>query len=612
MSAESRRWLAAAVAVLVVASVVLAGVGGAQEPAPDESAADEVYLTDDGDAVLVYEAAAEADDGRAEFGAHVAEGLVYALFEDPVEETPEVRGDLSARADPGGVTASGSLSAPQPPEVETLEFEFSGESTSEVSRSDLVLSTTIVDESGLTQLVRSAETSGEVSATASRLQLSGEFRADPVVPVGEDARVAATLSETGGTYTLSVEQDRPIGAAEADAWRNRSVAERTLRSRFAAPEDADAPNATVSVESLSLTETGDGEARLDVSYAVTYRDVDRAIAESVRSALAEAPDVSESDADEVAAGLREATVNEASFAYEVEDGDPSAEVTLDVSEYETLALAYLEIASALEADQPSAGDPERARQRFEAQAAAGLEQRVTWSGNLSHPDGDTVRVDASIRSRTDGWRAYVEELEARDVPRYDSTFELVGTSDGDRISFDGSAELGGEDLFAEALEGMDEAAAADPEAARWLEALREAQPRTAKFETSYDADGLRVEAAAAFENLAAIRDEFAGEEDVPAVTEVVGRSEENATYVRVSDAVAADASPEEVRSLPYVDEEAAVHAPGEWDREFPSMDTDRARSFLEAGGGGGITPGFGPVVALVALVAVALLAARRR
>lgn len=612
MSAGSRRLLVTLVAALVVASVALAGVGGAQDRSSGPSPAEEIYVEDDGDAVLVYADETATDDERTEFGVNVAEGLVYSLFEDPVEETPEVRGGFSAVAEPGGLTASGSLSAPQPPELENLEFEFSGESTSQVSRSDLTLSTTIVDESGLTQLVRSAETSGEMTTSASRFQLSGEFQADSVVPVGEDSRLAASLSEDDGTYTLSVEQDEPISSLEADAWRNRSVAEQTLREQFVAPTGPTDASASVALDSYSLTERSDGRFRLDVSYTVTFSGVDRALEASVRDALAEAPDVSASDADRLTTELREATVNEASFAYEVENGDPSAEFTLDVSEYEGLALAYLELASELQADQPGAANAEQARKQFEARAAADMVQRVTWSGSLSHPDGDRVQVDASIQSRTDNWQAYVDELEARDLPRFDSTFELVGSTDGERVSFDGSAEFGGEDLFTESLESMDEAAAADPEAARWIEAVREAQPRQAKFETSYDGDGLRVETAAAFENLAAIRDELAREEGFPTVTEAVGRSDEGAAYVRVSDAVSGGASADEVRSLSAVDDETTVHMPGEWDREFPSMDTDRARSFLDADGSGAITPGFGPVAALVALLAAALLAIRRR
>lgn len=616
MSAGTRRTLAALLAVVVVASAALAGVGGAQERTSDAPPADEIYVEDDGDAVLVYRSDDADGSTDAEFGVHVAEGLVYGLVEEPVEETPDVRGEFSTTAEPTSLQASGSLSAPRPPEVENFELEISGESTSETARSDFVLDATIVDESGLTQLVQSATTSGELTMSASRFRLSGEFEADTAMPVGEDAHVAATLREGEDAYTLSVEQDQPVGAFQADSWRNRSVAERTLRSQHEGIAASFGGNASVTIDSLSLSEAGGGSRRLDVEYTVSYEGIDDGIASMVRAALAEDPDVSADQADRLAREVRAATIREVSFSYDVTRGDPTASVTVDVAEFDGLVLAYFELAESLEADAgPAFGNNlEVLRKQFEAQAAAGLEQRTTWSGSLSHPDGETVRVEAEVHGRSDNWQAYVDELEARGVPRYDTVFEVSGSSDGDRISVEGSAELSGEDLFEQLLGQVHNATGGAPEAEEAVDALRDSEPRKAKLETSYDGDGFSLEFAAAFDDLAVLRDALSADYDAPRVTEAVTRPADGGSvaYVRASGAVDAGASEADVRALSVVGDDTAVHMPGEWDREFPSMDTERARSFLAADGSGGIVPGFGPVAALLALVAVALLAVRRR
>lgn len=639
MSGAVRRWLATVLVVLVVASGAMAGIGAAShEDAPREdgpSHADDVYVDGDGNAVLVYGPDASADtDGpeQSEFGFDVAEGLVYGLVANPVEGTPDVRGRFSATAAAGGVDASGSLSAPQPDFVESLDVAFSGEATSERSRSDLTLEATFLDESGMTQLLRSASTSGEVTTTASTLRLTGEFQADPVMAAGADQHLAASLREGEGSYTLSVERNQPIGQLQAGSWENRSVARESLEARYGAFATSLGGNASISVDSLSLTESDGERSRLDVDYTVTFRGIDEGLGEAVREALSENPSVSADQADRLANELGAATVDEASFTYDVTNGAPSANVTVELSEYDGLLLAYLDLAGSIqdEAGGPSAPNVERYRAQLEAQRAANLEQRVTWNGNLTHPDDESVQVEFGYHARTENWGAYVEELEARDVPRFDSVYDLTASSDGERISVEGSMELSGEDLFEQLFRQLNATTPAGPGLtsqspepgmaaessdlgfAETVAALRQAEPRTAKVEGSYDGDGPRVEFGATFENLAALRDELAAQQGLPPVSEAVSRMEDDGqvTYVRVQGAVDADPSAADVRELSGVGEDTTVHLPGEWDREFPTMDTDRAESFLADDGTGGSLPGFGPVVAVVALLATGLLVRR--
>jgi len=98
-----------------------------------------------------------------------------------------------------------------------------------------------------------------------------------------------------------------------------------------------------------------------------------------------------------------------------------------------------------------------------------------------------------------------------------------------------------------------------------------------------DTDGVTAEAGAAFEDLAVLRDALVTESGVPGFTEIVGRTDgDTTTYVRVT--VDSDASEADVRERTDVGEETTVHMPGEWDREFPEMDTDRAEAFLNGDG----------------------------
>ncbi len=615
MTSRSARAVVTAMVVLVVASATFAGAGVAQPESSEPAPADEIYVEDDGDAVLVYAADESDDDTSAAFDADIAAGLVYGLVEDPVEQAPDAQGSLSAAANAESLQANGSLSFPQPQQVESLQLHLDAESTSETSRSDLTFGTTLVDESGMTQLVRSAATSGELTMSASDLQFTGDFEADTSVPLGPDTHLAATLRESGDAYTLSVEQNQPVGQATADQWANRSVARDALLAQYGAPAESLGGSVEVSIDTLSLSESTGDRPRLDTSYTLTYRGIDAGLAEMARAALAENPDVSAEQADRLATELQATTINEASVSYDVQNGDPSVALSLDLSEYQGLMLAYFEVAESLQssAGQAYAGNPAQLREQLEAQAAAGLEQTTTWSGSLTHPDSDTVQLDFELHASAENWQAYVEELETRDLPRINSDIELTGASDGDRISFDGSALLDGDGLFEQLFGQLNASAVEDPEMAAILTGLRESGPRTATLESSYDADGFRLEFGAAFQTLEPLRDALVTEQDVPTITDVVARIDNGTgnTYVHVSDVVDAGASREAVQSLAYVDADTTVYMPGEGDRDFPTMDTERARSFLGMESEGGSGPGFGPAVAVLALLTAALYLRRR-
>lgn len=609
------------IALLVVGSVLLgslgAGFAGAQSGTESPlDPADEIYVTDDGEAVLVYESTpSDAGPKRTEFGVDVAENLAYLLVTDPVETEPDVRGHLTVGATRTSLRGEGDLSFPRPDALEAFELEVESESTADTSRSDVSLAATLRDESGFTGLIHSAETSGTVTTTGDGLTASGSLDVRSNVPLGAANSFDATLSETDSGYTLTVDRSGPVPNALADRWANRSSAKRLLRIQYEGMARLFDGSATINLQEHAVTET-DGRTRIDQAYTVRFTGIDEGIESMVREQLSGNPDLSGEEAGRMASQLTEVRIDEARLSYEVDGRDLTGEFSLDVSNYDDFALAYVEIAQATNPRATTGAAIERARAQFEAQDAADLEQRFTWNASLDHPESETVRAEVEAKSRSTNWSAYADELERRDLPFFESSAHLTGGIDGDRVQFSGEASMEGEGLHRELLRAMPDEAQLSPQAVAILDGLRESKPQKAKLTAAYDEDGLRIEAGAEFSTLAAVRDALHENVGVPPISEAVGRSDdaESTVVLRVEDAVGAQPTDADVRALSFVDEDTVVHLPGEWDREFPRMDVDRAEDFLSdvLPSTGSSGPGFGPVVAVAALLAAGGLLARHR
>lgn len=612
--AANRRVLALVLVALVVVQAAGAGVAGAQmggETSTD--AADEIYVDDNGDAVLVYGSDAdESDFERFEFATDVGENLAYLLITDSVAEEPDVRGRFSMAATPESLSGEGGLSFPQPDELESFSLEMSGETTTEDSRSDISVAATVVDTSGMSAALNEITTTGEITTGGDRFALTADLDARSNIALGQSQSLEATVSESGDTYEIEVDWDRPVSTREAELWRNRTVAERRLETQFAAFAQAVDGSATVDLRENSVTEAG-GETRLSQAYTVRLTGVDSGLERTIREALARNPDITDDQADRLASGVADVEVREAHLSYAIDGRDVTGEVRLEVAGFSDLALAYFDVAQAMDAGGTFGANVEQLRAQFEAQQAADLEQTFGWDGRLAQGEDGRVEFEFDAQSRSSNWAAYVDELQARDVPFAETTFELNGGIENERVELDGSASMTGDELFEVLLSGLPDEGEAPPEAAAFIEGLRDSNPERAAFAASYDGDGLRIESAAEFGNLGALRDAITEQSDLPTVSSVVGRADDTGgeVFVRIDGAVSGDATESEVRSLSVVDDETTVHLPGEWDREFPSMDTERARSFLSEEATGADGPGFGPIAAAVAIVAAALVLRRR-
>jgi len=620
MTAPRRRAaIAVLLAVLLSLSAVVGSAGAQMGSGPTDAAssepADDVYVTDDGDVYLVYES--DQDDAAdAEFGMSVEEGLVYGLLTDEVEGEPGVTWAFDAVADPTSLTANGTATLPQPDVLESFDLSLTGEATPENAGYDFDVSATTAADAGYGAFVDSITTDGEIVMGADRFTANGTFDARTGMPMGAPSSTSLTFQETDAGYELSAAENRLLSSFERTDWQNRSAAEATIREQYV-PEDVDEleGSATLDLESYSLTEAQGDRQRLDVQYTVTYEGIEDALRDRLATELATAPGASESAAEDLADGLFAASVNEVSFELSNDGTATSGSMTVDVSNYQDLAIAYFEYAGSLDTAAATSEDVlEQAQSQFEAQQAADLEQRYTWSGELAGQDDGALALDLTMDYRTTNWATYVDELESRDVPWSESSYVLNGSADGEQIGLNGSLSVQGEDLYEGSLDQLSGVSTGGAATADWGQALAEAEPRAARMNGSYDADGLRVEAGAAFGNLTPVRDAVAADENIPPADEVVARSEggNGTVHVRVDGAVSGDATESDVRALAYVGEQPTVHLPGDWDREFPSMDADRARSYLGISSDGGIGPGFGPAVALLALAAVAGIALRRR
>lgn len=651
---------------LMIASVVpvaSAGAAGGAQPAQQDGPmmdddgeidpADDIYVRENGDVVLVYEtetedsdtdestggfspsggAASAASASNVEYGANVSSNLLYFLATEPVEEDTDVRGQASVLLTDSNITGDGAVSFSQPESLESLSFELAGESTAENAESSMALDAEFDNEdTAAAQQFESASTSGNVTVTGSSYVADGSFDAQfaPSAASQPGESASFTLTEDDGDYTIDVEQNRTVYTYTADDWNTRDNAVETLERQYGAAAEQYGGTANITVEEYSYTEgSGASSDRLDIAYTVEYTGIEEGISDQIAQSIAEDEDVdiSETRAEELTTQMENLSVNRISTSYEIGSESATVDFEVDVDNYDDAVLAALEIAESTETEEfdgSSIQNIERVRNQIEAQQASGLEQEFTWRGSVSEPDSETLAVSFEANYTTENWDAYVEELDARGIDSYDTTYQVdATTTDDDRVNVTGSMTVDG-DIYDQYMTQLMNATEDDTEANRLATAFMRADLQRSRLNVSSDDETTRVEFGAQFENMSAIRDALAENGTAPAgLTEVVGRTDGNttSTYVRVTGAVGENASESEVRELDYVDEDTTVHLPGEWDREFPSMDTERAASFLgvslpsnnseAAQTSSGSGPGFGVTGAVVALAAAALLARRR-
>lgn len=659
-----RRVLTTLVALLMVTSVAVGAGAGAAVAATDDparqslqenddstgnqtlDAADEIYVRENGDAILYYEdeSSTDAELSNAEYGLSVGQGIFYGLIASDLEDAPNATGSANVVLQPGSLTGEGELTAARPEALEELSLTVDGVRNQQRNRFDASGQVTVSTRSAPSlRLVESAETSMQATVAPNSFDASGSLTAQTATQLGQPTEVSFELTEGTDSYTLQATQSQRIREFAKDEWDTRERARQTVRERYASIAESLGGSASVTLNSYSFTNTSErGVYQLDVDYTVEYQGIDQGIERQAAAVLANSDqfDLSREQASDIASNVTELTIERVAADYRM--GSRSVEGSFDIQleNYNDALLAGLDALAAYsppEQEVPLQADQiEAIRARIEAQQAAGLTRTYSLSASHTLPSESQAVVEFQAQSRTQNWQAYVSELESRDIEITGVQYSLAADTAGDEVVANGSVSVEKEGLvddavgqFLNATEGQSQDE--DVEQARsFVRAFREAGFQKARMDVSVTGENVTFEGGAKFEDMAAFRDvlQQTGRIDLT-ITDVVGRTNESGSlnqYVYVKGAVSAGADESAVRELAVVDEDTTVHMPGTYDRSFPEMDTERAYTYLgldaptpteggDGGDGDGGTssdgqPGFGAVAALVALVAAALLARR--
>ena len=674
MTARSRSAAVLVTVLVVLSTVVAGGVVGAQSDAGGANGtnataetgvelppADDVYVEDDGDAVLAYEEAANGT--QANYGLNVSEGLFHALVASDVEGSNDLAANVTAVMTGENVTGNGMLRMARPEALSNLSVNATGVRTDENARSDVSAAATVRGENVARSVpIERAGITGDVTTTGSTFDADLAASAQLIQPLGQPQHQSYHITEGNGTYTLNVSQERPVLGATASQWETREQAKRTLQSQYVALAESMNGSADLTIDSYSFTRSESGRSKLDVDYSVTYQGIERAVADRLASSLTSAEDVdlNRSEVRSVSKRLRNLTVKELSVRYDQRQGSIEAGMSADLDNYDGAVLAALDVAEATDMQALNAGTMagtntagvgsmptsaetppaatsnvtpsnaaatsaasfdrsiERLRKQFAAQRAANLTRTSTFTANVTRNSPQALSVDLDSQSRTENWGAYVDELEDRDIETSDIEYELHAATEGERVNVTAAVSVSGENLLEQATNRMLNSSTG-PQAGQtreYVTAFREAGFRKAQMDLSVEDGRMQLETGAAFENMTALRDVLVTLEGGQSIESVVGRTDNGTTtsYVRVEDAVAENASESAVRELGYVGGDTSVHLPNTWNRTMPSANASEANEYLGlTGATSGLTgPGFGIVVAVIALLAAALVAARRQ
>jgi hypothetical protein len=647
------------------------GQGGQMETGT--TAADAVYVRENGDAVLVYEEEEGApSNGSVSYGADMSSGLMHMIADGTVEDS-EVTGDMSFVAEPTSWNANGSFETGEIEAIEEMNLDISSSTDQTNSEFNAELDSTV--SSQFAALVSSASSEGNLEVGPDTLTSSGSASYEAGLG-GSSVREVQRfgLSGTGGDYTLEARERRIVRGTRgmsgsegstpqfestdpAENWGTRERAAETLRENYVNMVEETSGTAELTLDSYSFEEVevesnfgaSTNESLIDVEYTVEYSGVTDGLADSI---MEEEPGVSQETAEEMAQALSDVEINAMSFNTVSEGGSTEANWTVDVANYNNASLAYFRLASEMTpqgmGNGPGMGQGmgpqsafsedffeeaiQRSEQQMEAAQAADYTSRWEWSGSLESDSstgtdtggmgGGTATVTAELSQTTENWESYVGELEDRDLPTpADTTFDLQVSSADGGLEGEMNWEASGESLYEGYSETMsayqDMLESSEDMDAEAITNLGNAGFEIAKMDASVGDEGWNIEAGAAFGNGTALASAIEATEDIR-VTQIVGEQEDGgvSTYVKTEGFVE-ETTEDEVRSREQVGDETTVNLPGDWDREFPEMDRQSAADYLgveleEQDEGGSPLPGFGFFVALVALTVAAVAIGRRR
>ena len=618
----------------------------------DVDPADTVYVTENGDAILVYREESN-ETTRLELGMDMSEGLMHMLVTDELDS--EVTGTAQAAIGQSEFLANGSMTAPKPEELRSLDANAEVTRTSSEATSSVTLDA-VVESEDTTMQAGTISTEGQLRSTASSFDFSGSAAVSGTSSAGAmgpmEHSVSITETETG--YTVDVAQDYQVGHYARQQWDTRENATRTLEMQYGLIAEQLGGESEVTIDAYEFTETGENTYRLDIEYTIEYRNVHEAVTQQLTQTLAEAENLtlSEAEARDISERLQELEIERVSGSVTVEEQQMTADWDVQFENFDTVALALLDLAESVESaeEMPESTQEQldRVRTQLEAAQESGLVQTASWQGELEAGSDGTATVSFQARSEAENWAEYVSALEERGIDTTSYRLRLSATTTDGEVTADLEVTMEDEDLLGQLFSPAATGSDAPDELSEAARAFRQADFERAKMDVSAEDGQLRVEAGAKFANASAFGD-LMEETYGHTVQSVVSRPDDGSqvTYVRVEGLVDGSATKSDVRSLDVANESTTIRLPGEWDREFPAMDSTSAAEFLgveppeesgssgngsaddpndaetattadDSGDGGGSgsassgMPGFGLGVAFVALLAGLAVVSRRR
>lgn len=614
--------------------------------------ASDIYVEEDGDAVLAYEGdmtSQSTNAGRANMGLNVSTGLVHALVATDLDGMNDTAANMTAVLTGNEFIGNGTLETPRPDALSDLSVNVTGKQTDKTARSDATVSATLTDMDAIKSVpVENARIAGNMTTTAATFSAAAEAHAKLVRPLGRPQHQAFQITEDNGTYTLNASQKYTVSSYAAQQWSSRQRAKRTLRQQYVSIAKQLGGRADLTLDSYSFTKGADGST-LDIDYTVTYHGIERVLANQLTTRLRSSQnvDLNQSETDTLSKQLRNLTIEQASVSYDQRGRSLDAAMSVELEDYDGVVLGALTVAESTNMTALSqrtrpgmagsattapaaAGNAmgssaanfnaslEQARKRFEAQQAANLTRRYTFAANVSKRSDRTIAFGGEFHSRSENWGKYVNELEDRGIKTSDVTYDLHAVTENGSVNVTAAVDVSGENLLrgiSNQLLNSTESSGAG-QAHQYVQAFRQAGFKKARTDLTLHDGRVRVEAGGAFENMTALRDAFVSTTGDQKLQDAVVRTENGTSkgYISMSSAVPANATKQDVRKLSYVDSDTAVHMPDSWNKTFPTTNTTRAKGYLGiAGSGTGLTgPGFGIAVAVLALLAAAFVAVRRR
>ncbi|MCT9097761.1 hypothetical protein [Haloarchaeobius sp. HME9146] len=613
MPSNLRTALVVAVTLMLVTSAGVAGAAYGTATSADMhdasvEAADEIFVFENGDAVLVYRGEHEDTATSGHAALDVSKGLAAVFLTGATD--PELSGQATIDIDPDMFDAQGAVAMPTPESLTDLTLDVSTSTDETESSGSLVVDATFMSDAETTGELPTTSTD-EILATEGVVTIGSSLTMQGYVFMGtlpemaeENAEMPAeadepeaeafegdvyelTLTEVDDGFVLFGYQSIIVNEFATDSWETSEAAEETLLNTFSGVGEMLDGETTVTVDEHEFdAETG----RLTMAYTVNFDGVEEALSEHLADAMADSQDVelTEEQRELVAERISAATLTEMTVIMEQTESTTVFAWNVKLDGIDELVTANLDIATLAGKDEALV---ETHRAKLDAKQAADLTMTLNWRGLLSSVDADepTNRLQLEAGFDHENWESFVTELDARDIDVPTSSVQITAGTEEGVLSTDMAVTVSQSGLVDMVLaEAMKQGATddMDPHSAKILEAMQQGDLEKAKLMVNMQEGTVTIQAAAKFADLTKLGELVDEQFDGLHVQKLYSELEagETTTYVKVTGATMANPTIDQVQLLPEVSVDTVVHMPGDWDPAttvFPEIDETQVGAFLE-------------------------------